>query len=242
MKKIIKKLLKIILSPFILNDYFKFKKEDDKRFILKINDFYPKIRDKTSQTKFDNHYVYHTSWAARKLREIRPEKHIDISSSLYFCGIASAFVPMDFYDYRPANLKLSNLNSKKGDLNNLPFDSGSCESISCMHTVEHIGLGRYGDKINSKGDLLAMHELSRVVKKGGYLIFVVPIGKPKIEFNAHRIYSYDQVLSYFEKFHLEEFSLVTDSGNFIENANPQLVLDQNYGCGMFLFKKIHDNN
>ena len=237
MKKIIKKTVRILLSPFVFFDYLRFKKFRNKRFTANFFDFYPCIKDKTIKTGFDAHYVYHTSWAARKVREINPSKHTDISSSLYFSGIVSAFVPVDFYDYRPADLKLSNLTSKHADLNKLPFTDNSINSLSCMHTVEHIGLGRYGDKIDPDGDLKAINELIRITAIGGSLLFVVPVGKPKIEFNAHRIYSYEQILGYFKDLKLKEFSLITDDGNFIENAKMEIVKEQKYGCGCFWFIK-----
>jgi len=239
LKKIIKKSMYLAMSPFILGDYARFKKSSSKsaRLSLKISDFHPCVLDKTIKTGFDAHYVYHTSWAARKVHEINPTKHIDISSSLYFSGIVSAFVPVDFYDYRPADLKLSGLQSMRGDLNALPFADSSIASLSCMHTIEHIGLGRYGDTIDSDGDVKAINELKRSVAKGGSLLFVVPVGKPKIEFNAHRIYSYEQIVGYFLDMTLKEFSMVTDDKDFIENAQPGMVKDQKYGCGCFWFVK-----
>ena len=241
MRKFIKKTIKIVLSPFIVKDYFAYKKIDkEKRFKISSRDFNPQILDKTIQTGFDRHYVYHTSWAARVVKEINPIKHIDISSSLYFCGIVSAFIPVDFYDYRPAHLNLSNLISKEGNLHNLPFESNSVESISCMHTVEHVGLGRYGDPIDPDGDIKAINELKRVVRPGGSLVFVTPVGKPKIEFNAHRIYSYEQIESYFSGFTLNEFSLIPEyeaNGGLLSHANPQLVSKEKYACGCFWFVK-----
>ena len=240
MKKLIKKSINILLSPFILKDYFSFSSKKDTRFSIKISDFYPQIKDKTIQTGFDRHYVYHTSWAARKVKDFNPSVHTDISSSLYFCGIVSAFVPVEFYDYRPAQLKLSSLKSAHVDLTNLHFTDNSISSLSCMHTIEHIGLGRYGDPIDPQGDIKACMELQRVLAPDGQLIFVTPVGKSKIEFNAHRIYSYQQVLDLFPDLTLKEFSLVTDTveqGDLIENADPELVKSQKYGCGLFIFTK-----
>jgi hypothetical protein len=237
MKKIIKKLIHIIASPFIIVDYLKFKKKDDKRFKLLPRDFYPCLRDKTFKTSFDAHYVYHTAWAARKVKEINPVRHTDISSSLYFSGIVSAFVSVDFYDYRPADLNLSNLKSASADLTKLFFTGGSLSSLSCMHTIEHIGLGRYGDPIDASGDLKAISELKRVLAPGGSLLFVVPVGRPRIEYNAHRIYSFEMIREYFKDFSLKEFSLVDDKGRFIENADPETVKAQRYGCGCFWFVK-----
>jgi SAM-dependent methyltransferase len=237
MKKLIKRIINYILTPFIILDYLKFKKFHNKRFTINISDFYPQIKDRTIKTGFDAHYVYHTSWAARKVREINPVKHTDISSSLYFSGIISAFFPVDLYDYRPADLKLSNLVSERADLTRLPFADNSINSLSCMHTIEHIGLGRYGDQIDPNGDIKAINELIRVVKPGGSILFVAPVGKSKIEFNAHRIYSYEQIAEYFKDLKLKEFSLITDSNNFIENAKIEFVKEQEYGCGCFWFIK-----
>lgn len=237
MRTLIKKTIRYILSPFIIFDYITFRSYNDKRFSIKFSDFYPCVRDKTIKTKFDAHYIYHTAWAARKVKEINPEKHTDISSSLYFSSIVSAFVPVDFYDYRPAELHLSSLNSKSANLTNLHFPDNSIDSLSCMHTVEHVGLGRYGDKIDPSGDIRAIEELKRVTDVGGSLLFVVPVGRPKIEFNAHRIYSYEQVIENFKGFTLKEFTLITDNADFIENADESLVKKQKYGCGCFHFIK-----
>lgn len=242
MKKIIKYIIGLITAPFILKDYFSYIILDkNKRFSVKFRDFCPQIKDKTIKTGFDRHYVYHTSWAARKVREISPIKHVDISSSLYFCGIVSAFVPVDFYDYRPADLFLNNLQSCAGNLLNLPFKTGSIESISCMHTIEHIGLGRYGDEIDPEADLKAIKEIIRVVAPKGNIIFVSPIGSiAKIEFNAHRIYTYSQILSYFPNCELKEFSLIpekAEAGGIIINASELDTQNESYACGCFWFIK-----
>lgn len=68
------------------------------------------FNDNTTLTSFDPHYVYHTAWAARIVKIINPSFHVDISSYLYFSTLISAFVPIKFYDFRPAKIKLSNLN------------------------------------------------------------------------------------------------------------------------------------
>lgn len=196
--------------------------------------------DQTSTTNFDRHYVYHLAWAARMVKGITPPVHVDISSSLYFSTILSAFVPTRFYDYRPAHIELDNLSSEPADLLSLPFASGSIGCLSCMHVVEHIGLGRYGDRIDPDGDLKAIAELKRVLAPGGSLLFVVPIGKPKVVFNAHRIYSYAQIEACFKQFELREFALIPDNpedGGLVRFAPPECADRQSYGCGCFLFQR-----
>ena len=79
-----------------------------------------------------------------------------------------------------------------------------------MHVVEHIGLGRYGDPLDATGDLKAMKELARVVAPGGTLLLVCPVGRPRVVFNAHRIYSVEQISASFPEFALAEFALISD--------------------------------
>lgn len=240
-KRIYKLGKNIILSPFIFSDYQRFTRLDLKpRFNLSPKNFFPQIFDKTQTTGFDRHYVYHTAWAARKVAEIAPAKHVDIASSLYFPAIVSAFVPVDFYDYRPAPLHLKGLTTKHADLTNLHFESNSLPSLSCLHTIEHVGLGRYGDPIDPEGDLKACKELSRVLAPGGSLLFVTPVGREAIiQFNAHRIYSYELVLDLFPDLVLKEFSFVPEFGTagIREHANPTDLQNEKYACGCFVFEK-----
>lgn len=240
MKSLIKKILRAVQFPFIALDYLRFRRNmQNHRFALRLADVYPCIKDKTVQTGFDRHYVYHTSWAARVLAETQPSKHVDISSSLYFSGIVSAFIPVDFYDFRPADIALSGLQSKQGDITKLPFTDNSQPSLSCMHVIEHIGLGRYGDPIDADGDIKSAAELSRTLAPGGRLLFVVPVGaKARIEYNAHRIYTYELVQKLFPTLTLEEFTLIPEHhGPMIRNANPELLKNERYACGCFVFKK-----
>lgn len=210
----------------------------ENRFTCLWEDTQPCLNDNTTETFFDSHYIYHPAWAVRVVKEINPEKHIDISSTLAFSTQLSAFIPVEFYDYRPAKVNLPNFASGWADLNNLPFKSSTVASISCMHTIEHIGLGRYGDKIDPDGDLKAFAELIRVVRPGGNLLIVVPLGKPRIKFNAHRIYSYEMIVGVFSnQFNCKDFSFVDDLGRFVFNANPQKVKLSNFGCGCFWFQK-----
>jgi SAM-dependent methyltransferase len=241
LKKIVKKLIRVIKTPFILADFYKFKKiAVDGRFSVRLSDFQPQLFDKTSKISFDRHYLYHPAWAARVVSRIMPKVHVDISSILHFGTIVSAFVPVKFYDYRPANIELPGYTSDHADLLDLPFESGSVECLSCMHTVEHVGLGRYGDPQDADGDLKAIKELKRVLSPGGNLLFVVPIGQPKIEFNAHRIYSYAQIMEYFDDLELKEFTLISEMGGApIVNATEEQANAERYGCGCFWFNKTN---
>lgn len=225
-------------SCCFFKQFLKYKKIiGDGRFPCQWQDIHACLSDMTVSTGFDAHYLYHTAWAARILQKIRPVTHIDIGSCLRFISQVSAFIPIEFYDYRPANLNLSNVVSRSADITALPFLSSSVKSISCMHVVEHIGLGRYGDPIDPHGDIKAMQELSRVLAVNGNLLFVVPVGEARIAFNAHRIYSCEQIIQAFSTLELASFSFVGDDGFFYKNGNFAKANSQRYGCGCFLFHK-----
>ena len=141
----------------------------DNRFACSWEDRMLCINDLKTELPFEPQYLYHTSWAARKIKQNNPQKHVDISSWSYFVSILSAFVDVDFYEFQKPIIQMSGLSCFQGDLVKLPFKDNSVESLSCMHTVEHVGLGRYGDPLDPKGDVKAINELKRVTKENGLI-------------------------------------------------------------------------
>jgi len=239
-KKLIKRIIYFTYFEYLYQfGFFRSKLRKSKSNLpLRWIDRYPVLTDRTKKTGFDAHYIYHPAWAARILAASNPAIHVDISSSLHFCSIVSSFVNVEFYDYRPAKLELDNLTCKFADITKLPFSDNSLVSLSCMHVVEHIGLGRYGDLLDPDGDLKAIAELQRVVKPGGDLIFVVPVGKPRICFNAHRIYDPISILKYFKNMELIEFAVVTDESQFKRHVSPDAYMNQKYACGCYYFRRL----
>ena len=244
LKRLHRMALQLAFFPLIARDYFRFgsllRNARPGRFATAIAQTHPCVFDRGEATPFDRHYVYHTGWAARAVRRIAPPFHVDISSSLYFASIVSGFVPVRFYDYRPPKLELPDLSCAHADLLALPFPSGSIGSLSCMHVLEHVGLGRYGDPLDPDGDLKAAAELQRVVAADGHLLVVVPLGRPVLRFNAMRIYSHAQVIAMFADMSLAEFALIheyEEDGGITIDATAQMADREEYGCGCFWFVK-----
>jgi len=204
---------------------------------IRFGDTYPIVNEKTTQTSFDSHYFYQDIWAARKIYKSRVENHVDIGSNIEFVGFLTTFTKVTFVDIRPLKAKLDNFKSLKGTILDLPFESNSVNSLSCLHVAEHIGLGRYGDPLDPLGTKKACKELSRVLARGGNLYFSLPVGKPRLCYNAHRTHSPKKILEYFEDLELVEFSGVDDNGRFLEKADIGIFEKENYACGLFVFKK-----
>lgn len=241
-RRLIRELL-IVRHMWVVKDFKNFKKATalhGREAKVSWREWLPMTGDKTAVTPFEPHYTYFPAWAARILSRTKPKEHVDISSFLPFSTLVSAFIPVKFFDYRPAEILLSNLSLGRCDLVHLDFETNSIGSLSCMHVVEHIGLGRYGDQIDAVGDITAMRELVRVLAPGGNLIFVVPMGRPRVQFNAHRIYAYNEIISQFSSLRLVEFVLIPDdaeSVGMIYDAPEELCNRQNWGCGCFWFQK-----
>ena len=204
---------------------------------IRFMDLHPCLGDWSEHTPFDAHYFYQGAWLARKIRAARIDKHVDIGSSVLTINVLSAFVETIFVDFRPLKASLTGLNSIAGSILDLPFDNSSVYSLSCLHVIEHIGLGRYGDPIDPQGSVKAASELQRIVSTGGKLFLSLPIGRERICFNAHRVHASDTVLGMFSQMKLIQFSYVDDAGNFHEDKPIEFANNLEYGCGMFHFEK-----
>jgi SAM-dependent methyltransferase len=223
---------------------FEASNQGDGRFPLRWEDRYPQLADKTASIPFEPHYLYHPAWAARCLARIAPERHVDISSSLHFVTMVSAWVDVDYYEFRPTPVRgLRGFASHQADLQALPFADGSIPSLSCMHVIEHLGLGRYGDPIDASGDRGAFRELRRVLAPGGDLLVCVPVGVPQVRFNAHRIYSEQLLLDEFPDLELVELALVLEDGSglvFDDEARrriPEQTQTLSAGTGCFWLRE-----
>jgi hypothetical protein len=205
---------------------------------IQVLDLYPCLGDWSTNTPFDAHYFYQGAWLARRVSTTKVAKHVDIGSSVLTMSVMSAHVDTLFVDYRPLKASLSGLTSIAGNILDLPFPNDSIESLSCLHVIEHIGLGRYGDPIDPLGSVKAALELQRVVSRGGNLFISLPVGRERICFNAHRVHSPISVLKLFPQMELIEFSYVNDDGKYVEKKSVEEASGFEYGCGLFHFQKL----
>jgi len=198
----------------------------------------PYLEDSMSITPFIRHYFYQDIWAFKKIYQSGTQYHIDIASRIDLIGFLTAITHVTFIDIRPLLADLTNYNSVSGSILELPLQNNSVYSLSCLHVAEHIGLGRYGDDLDPYGTLKACAELSRVLAPGGMLYFSLPVGKPRICFNAHRIHSPQQILNYFRNLVLVSLSGIDDDNRFHEQITIDTLSAMNYGCALFVFTKV----
>jgi len=211
--------------------------QKEQRLSIRLLDLHPRIQERTWTTFVEPHYFYQSNWALERVLQTNPTWHVDIASQIDFVKHLAVFLPVIFVDIRPIELPLKNLTCYKGSVLNLPFQNGSVPSLSCLHVIEHIGLGRYGDTLDPYGEEKAASEIARILSPNAMLYLSTPIGKPRICFNAHRILPASQVIKMFEPLRLQEFSIVDDQGRFIPNTRAEEYDNSDYACGMFIFRK-----
>ena len=200
-------------------------------------DLWPCLMDRVSHTPFDPHYFYQAAWMARNLAKSNPPLHVDVGSDIRMLGVLSAFVPLLFVDYRPLRVHQEELTPIAGDITRLPFADGSVSSLSSLHVIEHIGLGRYGDPIDPSGCFAGLHELERVLARGGQLYLSTPVGRERVCFNAHRVFATRTILNALPSLKVVRFGLVDDQGRFADACEFSHADNLSYGCGMFVMTK-----
>jgi hypothetical protein len=215
-------------------DWLRYSRMEGAENIRLINTF-PLIHDRTATTVFDRHYFYQDIWAFGRILESRVGSHVDVGSRVDYAGFLSTITKVTFIDIRPLDAHLENLESLKGSVLDLPYEDLTVSSLSCLHVAEHVGLGRYGDPLDPLGTRKACRELARVLAYGGNLYFSLPVGKPRLCFNGHRIHSPHRILEYFDSLKLAELSGVTDTGSFIRNIDIRELERADYACGLFQF-------
>lgn len=200
---------------------------------LRLRDALPKLIDRLPTSPYDAHYFPQDVWAARWVAQAAPSRHVDVGSRVDLVGFLTALTDVTFVDIRPLEARLERLTSVAGSVLELPFPDQSLESVSCLHVAEHIGLGRYGDPLDPAGTRKAAGELQRVVAPGGQLLFSLPVGIPRVCFNAHRIHDPSQVRALFDELDLDEHAGVDDEGNFARGRELGELAGCRYACGMF---------
>jgi len=255
-KKIIKPiyyfLVNVFLEPvriFSLRHYLKYQNQsvEFKRLGGIINNKFPILTDYDDQAGLASGAYFHQDLlVAQFIFEKSPTRHIDIGSRIDgFIAHVASYRQIDVMDVRDLkNTGHRNISFLKTDLMNKDnIQNNITDSISCLHAIEHFGLGRYGDPIDPKGYIKGFNNIIRMLKPNGNLYISFPIGKEnQVYFNAHRIFHPKDIFSWSEdkeSLKLERFDYVDDDGLLHQNINIEnTIINIENGCGIYSFKKI----
>lgn len=203
-----------------------------------VGKLYPCLTDRDAPNgSTDNVYFHQDLLVARRVHANNPAVHVDVGSRVDgFVAHVAAFRAIRVIDVRQMTTVIPNVDFVRMDLMaEIPSHMKECcDSLSCLHALEHFGLGRYGDPVRWNGHLLGLANLARLLKPKGRLYFSVPIGPLRIEFNAHRVFSLSYLLRQFEgKFTIDRFSYIGDAGDLHEHVPlSDQGVESDFGCRM----------
>lgn len=206
--------------------------------VMMLNDY----SDAAGTTK--GHYFHQDLLVAGLIHEQNPVRHVDVGSRIDgFVAHVASYREIEVLDIRP--LPSTAHRNIKFSVADLMVDSaiGTTDSLSCLHAIEHFGLGRYGDPIDIYGHRKGISNLIRLLDKGGTLYLSVPIGAADaVYFNAHRVFHPESILRFPEvqgQLYLSRFDYVDDDGELHLEKDPSNAVGHvDYGCGIYTFKKI----
>ncbi len=193
-------------------------------------------------------YFWQDLLVARWIFEANPEKHVDVGSRVDgFVAHVASFRDVEVFDVRPITTVIQNIKFTQADLMSaasVPVAQGGyCDSLSCLHALEHFGLGRYGDPIDPAGHERGLANMASLLRSGGVFYLSVPIGREKVEFNANRVFDPRSIVRLAEANGLEIQRLTVISNGCVTKevlATPdelQALADVNYKLGVFVFTK-----
>lgn len=235
----------LIEGSFIEDDIITYEKENRRsHFGIKEEYMWPVIRDKYTAAGTVGNYFWQDLWAARLVIESCVKQHFDIASRLdgFIAHLLASGIDVSMIDVRPFPEKVEHLYTIVDDATSLQqIEDNSIESLSALCSLEHFGLGRYGDPVDPEACFKCFDNIQRKLKKNGRLYLSVPIGKERLEFNAHRVFYPSTIIECFASMKLEEFSC-TAQGKIEYNVDVHKydndLHNGNYRYGLFYFTKL----
>lgn len=190
-------------------------------------------------------YFWQDLLVAKMIFSANPKRHLDIGSRVDgFVAHVASFREIDVLDVRPITAQIPGVTFKQADLMRpLKNMSGVYDSVSCLHALEHFGLGRYGDPIDSKGSENGLANIASILCNKGVLYLSVPIGVNRVEFNANRVFDPRIIIDFALKnsLNLIELTLVHDDEVISMLIPDEEILSdlakRRYTLGIFTFIK-----
>lgn len=192
------------------------------------------------------HYFHQDLLVAREIFARNPRRHIDVGSAVYgFVSHVASFRDIEVMDVRPLSETPQGITFVQQDLMSLEEAYRNCtDSLSCLHALEHFGLGRYGDPVDYDGWRKGLRNLHLMLEPEGVLYLSVPSGQEqRVEYNAHRVFAIpflrDELARWFD---IEQLAFVDDLGALHTQVDPYgtsaaSTFGARYGCSIWILRK-----
>ena len=227
--------------PRFISDWLLFRKQYSGRM-----GFLPCLHDREEEggvAKGD--YFWQDLFVAQKIFKAQPSRHVDVGSRLDgFIAHVASFREIEVFDIRPITAAVTQVIFRQADITDAAkVTSDYCDSLSCLHALEHFGLGRYGDRIDPEGHVVGLKNMARLIKTGGIFYLSVPVGVERVEFNAHRIFNPIKLVRLAGEVGLEldSFASYRIGESLRVSNNPAVTMAElamhDYALGIFIFIK-----
>ena len=136
--------------------------------------------DKHANAGSIGNYFWQDLWAARLLYKNRVTMHYDIGSRVdgFISHLLSFGQEVTLIDVRPLDKHVEGVHFIHSDATELnEIEDESIESISALCSLEHFGLGRYGDPIDPEACFKVFESINKKVKQGGVCSYQYLLGR-----------------------------------------------------------------
>lgn len=227
--------------PWFIRDLLRFRRGHRGGFEL-----LPCLHDRREQSgAIATEYFAQDLLVAQRVFEAGPALHVDIGSRIDgFVAHVASFRSVRVFDIRPNEARVANIEFVQADLMSPPESMlGSLDSLSCLHTLEHFGLGRYGDPLDPNGSEKGLRGMAALLADDGTFYLSVPIGRARVAFNAHRVFDPLALRESAAQARLlvEQIYFIDPKGGIEQwdGSERQLgaVAERDYTLGVFVFRK-----
>jgi len=206
---------------------------------------YPCLFDCDQESGSYGEYFWQDIYIAKQIIELNPKRHIDVGSRVDgFIAHLACVRKVEVLDIRPISAIVEGVDFHQADISRLSEDwIDVADCLSCLHTLEHFGLGRYGDDIDPDGWSTGLENLQKILKKGGVFWLSVPIGVERVEFNAHRVFDPRTIhkLALDLGLELEEFAFLCKDKIIVSSDFERdftRLAETSYSLGIYKFVKV----
>ena len=241
-------LLSLYRLPFFFRDWLKLRHMYTGKLRL-----VPCLHDRYEEGgAVENEYFWQDLLVARWIYAASPLRHVDVGSRVDgFVAHVAAFREIEVFDVRPITAVVPGVTFKQADLMSAEFvemyceeGDGYCDSLSCLHAIEHFGLGRYGDPIDVNGYQCGMANLAKLLRPKGTFYLATPIGEERVEFNANWVFDPHTIISCAKAngLMLEKLTVVNSQAGpeeiILDEESLLRLANSEYNLGIFIFKKL----
>jgi hypothetical protein len=209
----------------------------------------------TSAGSASGGYFYQDLVVANDIFNQSPDRHITVGSRIDgFVAHVASYRTIEVIDIRPLqNNVYPNIKFIQQDiLKNVDQYRESTDSISCLSTMHHLGMGRYGGEVDPNSHIAGFKNLYNMLQYNGTMYIGISLSdRNRVVFNQSRHFQPLDILSWAPELDLKliKFDFVGINGNLYQDADLYNLPEQlkwygsneksGYGYfGIYTFKKI----